>query len=253
MRQSCTLLEKKKSLIIFILAAIIFTYGYEGIISSLLTAPPPVFVFPTLRDLIDSDYKIIGYRPDVVLQEICKNENISIDAILPADGLHRSNEGAATLLSYCNTTMKTGTTDSRRIYERNNPGLKFHTTLKNTYTVSSMVYFFFGPLHVALSSITRRFLESGILVMYKDLSDHFIGKLRNLPVIREEIHAEEKRSREVPFAISEWKMLSMFIIWAFLLGTSSLVFVFELLISGFNVVVSVFISHARKLVLFNYH
>jgi len=51
MRQSCNILEKNKLLVIFIFAAIIFTYGYEGIVSSYLTVPPPFKAYESLREL----------------------------------------------------------------------------------------------------------------------------------------------------------------------------------------------------------
>jgi len=45
MRQNCRILEQRKLLILFILATIIFTYGYEGIISSQLIKPPGVIEY----------------------------------------------------------------------------------------------------------------------------------------------------------------------------------------------------------------
>jgi len=48
MRQSCSVINRNKTLIVFIFASIIFTYGYEGVISSLLTVPPPIKIFETL-------------------------------------------------------------------------------------------------------------------------------------------------------------------------------------------------------------
>jgi len=60
MRQDCRILNgRQKLLIIFILATIIFTYGYEGVISSLLTAQPPVIMYETLKDLLGAGYKIV--------------------------------------------------------------------------------------------------------------------------------------------------------------------------------------------------
>jgi len=69
MRQSCTILNKNRTLIIFILATIIFTYGYEGIISSLVIVPPPIKVFNTMKELLDNGYRIVGHyetNPDYI-------------------------------------------------------------------------------------------------------------------------------------------------------------------------------------------
>jgi len=80
MRQCCTVLNANKSLVIFILAAIVFTYGFEGIISSYLTVPPQFKVFKTLSELIGNGYKIIGYSHNLVsrtLQTVFERENIT--------------------------------------------------------------------------------------------------------------------------------------------------------------------------------
>jgi len=62
MRQDCRILMGwNKLFVLFILTTIILTYGYEGIISSLLTAKPPVFVYETLKEAFVAGYKIYGY------------------------------------------------------------------------------------------------------------------------------------------------------------------------------------------------
>jgi len=80
MRQSCTVLERNRILILFILATIIFTYGYEGVISSYLTVLPPIVVLKTVRELIESGYQVIGPNrgqeyPELEL--LLKRENLS--------------------------------------------------------------------------------------------------------------------------------------------------------------------------------
>jgi len=64
MRQDCRILERHKPLVFFILAAVVFTYGYEGVISSFLTIPPPIIIYDTLKELIDQNYKILGFSLD---------------------------------------------------------------------------------------------------------------------------------------------------------------------------------------------
>jgi len=62
MRQDCTILNGRHTvlLMIFILATIIFSYGYEGVVSSLLTAQPPLIVFTTLKEVLNGGYKLFA-------------------------------------------------------------------------------------------------------------------------------------------------------------------------------------------------
>jgi len=65
-------------LIFFIMATIVFTYGYEGVISSFVTANPPVFVFETLKDLIQNGCSVMsvaGHR--FILESLFDGENIT--------------------------------------------------------------------------------------------------------------------------------------------------------------------------------
>jgi len=111
MRQDCRILQgKQKLLMIFILATIIFTYGYEGVVSSLLTVQPPVFVFKTLKELLFNDsYKIATSVGNSLapFQRIFEQENIpenmhSKIAWKPR-GQTRGEEIDA--LAQCNTTI----------------------------------------------------------------------------------------------------------------------------------------------------
>ena len=54
MRQECRILTgNRKFLIIFIATIIVLTYGYEGMISSLVTVAPPVMGHNKLKSLLD--------------------------------------------------------------------------------------------------------------------------------------------------------------------------------------------------------
>jgi len=39
--------------------SIVFNYGDEGIFSSLLIVPPPIFIFGDIKELLEHGYKII--------------------------------------------------------------------------------------------------------------------------------------------------------------------------------------------------
>jgi len=61
MRQECRILTgNRKFLIIFIATTIVLTYGYEGMISSLVTVAPPVMGYNKLKVLLDGGYKILA-------------------------------------------------------------------------------------------------------------------------------------------------------------------------------------------------
>jgi len=199
MRQSCTILEKNKILIIFILATVIFTYGYEGIISSLLTVPPPVIVFRTLRDLIVNNYKILGVyeRKDGKYSEldaVFKQENItaSVSSSIVANSSRWMDYYLTALLAQCNTTW-TLSKYSEDTHVRNIglrfPGIKCHSA-KHTRKIYYTNYFFFGHSKEALSKISRTWMESGLLSMIDDLAHYIIGTLQQTKVIIIHIRAE---------------------------------------------------------------
>jgi len=79
MRQNCGILDGRKLLMIFIIAAIIFTYGYEGIVSSFLTVQPPVKVYETLKGLLSANYTMRAPTDGILdeYKEIFKRGNIT--------------------------------------------------------------------------------------------------------------------------------------------------------------------------------
>jgi hypothetical protein len=83
-RQSYSTLDKNKSLILLLFAAIVLTCGYESIISSTLIVPPSVLVARRLKDLVDAGYGILGYdghvdNASIVL--ILRREKISYSSV----------------------------------------------------------------------------------------------------------------------------------------------------------------------------
>jgi len=69
-------------------------------------------------------------------------------------------------------------------------------------------------------------LESGVVSMVSNYG-LFINELFSLEAIRRDI-ADEEESRTVPFVMSDWKILSIFLGWAFFLLMSSFVFLLEI-------------------------
>jgi len=118
MRQDCTILNgRQKVIIVFILATIIFTYGYEGVISSFLTVKPPVFVYETLKDLLDKGYRISkpngsNFTPYKFLFE---RENItgSIESRISWLPWNTTNLGDYAALAECNVTSNIADDDRR--------------------------------------------------------------------------------------------------------------------------------------------
>jgi len=64
--QSCTILDSRKSLIIFMCGSFILTFCYEEFISSFIIIPPRIVVLRNLKEVIDKNYKLIdmGFRND---------------------------------------------------------------------------------------------------------------------------------------------------------------------------------------------
>jgi hypothetical protein len=79
-RQSYSTLDKNKTLILLLFAAIVITCVYESIVSSHLIVPPPIIVAQRLKDLVEAGYGILGYdnRGDnTVIFLLLRRENIS--------------------------------------------------------------------------------------------------------------------------------------------------------------------------------
>jgi len=186
MRQSCTILERNRIIIIFIFATIIFTYGYEGVISSFLTIRPPIIILETLRDLIENGYKIIEANRDGgyhTLRALLKKENISTSYTELIERTIRTPE----VLSHCNTTVAE---PSHHIESLGNAvvkgfgenGIKCHAT-KPTGRDYERIYFFFGPMKKDLYTFGCRLLESGILNMMHNYKHYF----QELIVLKQEV------------------------------------------------------------------
>jgi len=241
MRQSCTVLLRNRTLLIFIFVTIVFTYGYESFISSSLIVPTPFKTFKSLKELIDNGYKIIGSQdnhPKPQLREIFKRENISVtmESALVKGSKHWSDIQNMLSISTCKTT---GGIDEERsdyiilYYEKSLPGIKCFP-VRDTAIFLKNLYFFFGHLEHQLYEIGRKWKEAGILDMYYRfyifINELAVRKLRKLESQRKNILIS------VPFGLRDEKIMSIFIGLAILLLISLLVFVFEIILKLRNTV-----------------
>jgi len=228
MRQSCTILERNRILIIFILATIIFTYGYEGVISSFLTVPPPIIILKTVRELIGSGYKIMlppvqNYNYSAVLQR----DNISYDAVILGnstdlkDLLHEC-KIAAPMMSSSVETMRNSVEDQHM-----EMGIKCHG-ITDTWGVTEFNYFFFGHLKKELYKFGCSLIESGILDMMHTYQEYITELFYSSFKIRRKNIIDFENSQQLPLVLSDWKILSIFLGLAFLLIMAALVFSVEI-------------------------
>jgi len=105
------------------------------------------------------------------------------------------------------------------------PGIKCHMT-KYSSLVTRDTYTYFGHLRLGLYRYGLRMKENGIILMIKAYKD-YIFQLYTLKQIRKRI-IEEENSRTVPFKMTDWKILSIFVVWTFMLGVSFIVLILEM-------------------------
>jgi len=235
MRQPCTILDKHKVLIMFILVTIIFTYGYEGVISSWITAPPPIVIFKSLRNLLDQGYKLIMLSPklaDPELNAAFVLENISLTTIkssmVPNSQNLNSYEAYNSFAQFNTTTLIPSKTVEayKELIHSIFPGTKCHATTGISKIVQTN-WFFSGHLKHELYKFGCSMLECGILNMIHKyhcyMSSLLVSSRR-----RKQILMEELKSRESPFEISDMKILSIFFIWGFLLTIAFVTFLLEM-------------------------
>jgi len=103
------------------------------------------------------------------------------------------------------------------------PEVKCYSVRKCSIKVASMLYIFAGLLHKELSRNARFMHESGILKMYNNFA-HITG----IAAKRKAALMDEKDKEPTPFQMGDWKILSIFVVWATLLATSSIIFALEL-------------------------
>jgi len=235
MRQSCCICRRKKIVFVFVFAAIVITSGYEGIISSLLSVPPGAVIFNTLKELIDNGYQIIGYAPNVLtaeLEAIFKREKITsrniTQSLIPDTHVMDENEYSVMLANY-NTTRSFSSDFVGKVQiniEKRFSNMFCHTAI-NTIIPSKEIHTFVGHAHLKLFKSVNLFRESGILTFYHDLIIYFqnYGFKRVLEL--DEFISRQPKA----FALSEWKILSIFCVWTMVLVLSVLLLLLEIIIS----------------------
>jgi len=233
MRQTCTILRKYQILILFMLVSIVITCAYESITSGFLTVPPPMVIMNSLKDLIDNDYKIIrvgssGSRhPD--LQKIFDLENITshdFQGSVRRGTLTIRQDEARRLMLSCDNTLLFAFP-----YYQLSDGFPLHDDVKcycakETRFSKSSTYIFAGHYRFKFARAAQCLSESGILNMFRDLNLYML-------VWRPRRRAEKLKSLEkepMAFELLDWKVSSIFLIWAFLMCFSVIVLLTELLV-----------------------
>jgi hypothetical protein len=238
-RQSYSTLDKNKTLVLLLFAAIVITCGYESIISSSLTVPPPIIVVRRLKDLVDSGYGILGYdnlnhTANSTVFLLLRRENISHSSVNEPPFVPNSfldYIGTRILVSKCNGTFApiSGLQNQIDIQQDEMdqlfPGteIKCHF-VKETKWATEITLRYSGYFSTNVQTFVRSFQESGILGMFCrfwDYAHNFQARIR----IEKRKYAEERA--EVPFELNDPKIISIFIAWGILLGGASLTFLIE--------------------------
>jgi hypothetical protein len=237
-RQSAASLDSNKTLILFVVAAIVITCGYESIISSDVIVPLPFREVRNLKDLVDSGYRIIGWSKGInnsTILEVLRRENIPHSSTQepPFSPGKFTLPESIKLLSKCNVTKLFYYRDFQdreitakymhTLYgNRVKCGFAKETIYEQHATITYSGYSAQGFHHVLLS-----FQESGILnLLFK--YDAFVEFYQKRVQAANEQYRYEKA--EVPFQLNDPKIISIFIGWGFLTLFASLAFLAESLI-----------------------
>jgi len=223
LRQSCRISGRKIMYIAFMLATIVLTYGYEGVISSFITVPPPYFVLNTLAELLNNGYKIMVFNQ----VEASIGHTSYYHQLFARDGINASrvDESMAYIspeesthsavmknMAHCNLTY------CRYLHEptiRNNPDIRCHFA-RETTIAQDKLFHYFGRGMLDFSQMLRRFLESGIWSMYETYSMHlYLVDAHNVQLL-----VRNEDQEPVVFNLRSPQVISIFAGWAVLLGIS---------------------------------
>jgi len=234
LRQPTAIVKNNKMLIIFIFGAIVFTYGYESVISSILIVPPSFKVFSTLNELLNNGYKIIGYNENAKnpeLQELFARENITMpvkSAMVEGSSFIADVEKILAQIQ-CNVTFHEPEHEAHyvtSIIEAILPGMiKCHVT-KDTVLPDQTVYFFFGYWRKSFAALGLRMNEAGLITMFRSYTI-YIAVLLITAEQRLRGFSSLDLNRGLALKVSDWKILSIFIVWGSLLGLALVVFLVE--------------------------
>jgi hypothetical protein len=241
-RQSYSSLDKNKSVILILFAAIVLTCGYESIISSSLILPPPIIVARRLKDLVDSGYGIIGYDKSSYTATIFMTlqiENISYSSVnehpFVPNTAQSNSKHTLRLLAGCNVTylMAPGDADTMQYWINQRPlllGLRCHV-VKETRQAQAFLITYSGYFPSTVHTLVISFQESGILEMFYKFYDYSTNLALRIRVEKKR-YADERA--EVPLKLRDPKILSIFIAWGGLLVGASLVFLIECFSSAYS-------------------
>jgi len=179
LRQSSSEVATKRPLVVFVFACIIFTYGYEGVISSLIIVRPPFFVFDSMKELLDNGYKIFGLTENGLtkfLTPIFKREEIPLENMLSYIDSSQSQTSMVNYFFHFNVTLPMTPDQSpegaKALYSmaRRIPGgsARCHS-IRTVGYMENNIYTFFGDSHLQVLKITQQLQESGILSKYHDV------------------------------------------------------------------------------------
>jgi len=246
LRQDCRILEKQKLLIIFILVATIFNYGYEGIFSSLVIAPSPFLVFSSLRELLVNGYEVFNYDKTVYnhLRESCENDTFLLELLnrsISTDVQEfKSLEQISKRVAGCNSTayMTAERVDGFSLEMRCVYGVYCHRT-KDTPISQWRSFTYHGRLNSEFARSTQTLLESGIFAQ--------LLQPMNVPALRQvkkELIIRDLRDRdtEKPLVLNDFKIQSIFVSWAGLLGVTVIAITVEIILKNYKSIQRVIFS-----------
>jgi len=238
MRQEVRILNgRQKWLMIFILATIVFTYGYKGVVSSFLTVQPPVVVFRNLKDLYadGNRYKFLAPKGSDMsfLKPVFDRENISEQLVTGIKWLNWTQqlvkENIFHLLERCNSTYairKYSESEWKIKIKKLNDKINCNS-VKETSILSNYIHQYFGPHFLKFTLVEQIFVESGISTHFSDFENY----VEQLSTMKKQEEAEYNVTLPISFTMKHWKVTSTFVIWLALLLGTTLVFFAETFIS----------------------
>jgi len=243
--------RKNKVLISFCCIAILCCY--ESIISSKLTARPPIVLLNTFLDLMINDYKILGYvgnadgtdKTELIAlfkkYGILDRMNTSLAKNIPG-----SNSEAVHQFSQCNVTDHIGPGYSEAIegsIKLKYPSIKCHRVKQDPIKTTTL-YVFTGFIRKAAITTAQRLQESGNLVYLKnvDISSRLLQFRKYKTYLKTIVQEKMEDKLPVPFAMHDWKVASIIVLWLGLILLTLFLFVIEQSCVMFMIYLDIYIS-----------
>jgi len=215
------------------LVCIVITCGYESIISSFITVPPPFIIFTNLQDLLDNGFKILTptdrsstSEDELRMHNAWKNlfevNNITShelkSSLITIEDLSYKEIGSK--LAGGNITHLTPFRRQISRYELEGKGCYFAPETEYVGMRKSIFSGFDGwKLYKAMSNLS----SSGIYRMYQRFSFY----IEFIILKSQEAHFQFVESQPKAFVISDMKISSIFIVWSSLVGLACVIFIAE--------------------------